>query len=450
MNIRARLIWRSIILALVALCGMAGLAQAAGTEAAIRRCQELLPGFEADPGGITIELDYVAIDQPTGVRIDWRSMHADRPDGWIVCWFLPRVNTGGEWQIAYLETSKYGRMSRYDVQQLYKLLDLMKRPVAESAPVSATPAAKLLYALQQTINGISLGCVYALIAVGFTLVYGITRAINFAFGELYMLGAFIMFIANVVLVYFGIMPATAALLLVLVGVAAIGGAYGWAMDRTIFRPLRRAPTTVPLIAAVGLAILMKDSVRLLQGPRTRYLLVEELDSWPLITGHGFDVYLSKGHLVVGLATAAITALLWWISMRTRFGRAQRACAQDAGAAALLGVDVDRTIGLTFVLGSAIVASAGLFAGAQYGVINFHMGTLVGFKALTAALLGGIGSLPGAFLGGMLIALTESYTAALIGAGWEDLAVFAVLVMVLLFRPAGLLGTRLPGVAVERA
>jgi len=436
-------------LALVALCGIAGAAHAAGTEAAIRRCQELLPGFETDPGGITIELDYTAIDQPTGVRIDWRSMHADRPDGWIVCWFLPRVNTDGEWQISYLETSKYGRMSRYDVQQLYKLLDLMKKPVQEFPPAKSAPEAKLLYALQQTINGISLGCIYALIAVGFTLVYGITRAINFAFGELYMLGAFLMFIANAVLVYFGIMPATAALLILLVGVGAIGGAYGWAMDRVIFRPLRRAPTTVPLIAAVGLAILMKDAVRLLQGPKTRYLLVRELDSWPIITGHGFDVYLSKGHLVVGIATAAITALLWWISMRTNFGRAQRACAQDAGAAALLGVDVDRTIGLTFVLGSAIVAAAGLFGGAQYGVINFHMGTLVGFKALTAALLGGIGSLPGAFLGGMLIALTECYTTALIGAGWEDLAVFAVLVMVLLFRPAGLLGTRLPSVAIER-
>jgi branched-chain amino acid transport system permease protein len=221
------------------------------------------------------------------------------------------------------------------------------------------------------------------------------------------------------------------------------------MDRLVFKPLRGAPTTVPLIAAVGLAIALKEGTRLLQGPRTRYLLVSDLDSWPIVTGRGFDVYLSKGHLAVGLATAAITALLWWISMRTNFGRAQRACAQDAGAAALLGVDVDRTIGLTFVLGSAIVASAGLFAGAQYGVITFHMGTLVGFKALTAALLGGIGSLPGAFLGGMLIALTECYAAALIGSGWEDLAVFAVLVLVLLFRPAGLLGTRLPSVAVER-
>jgi len=446
---RARFIWQSVAVATFVLLALPADANAAGTEEAIRRCQELMPAFEAKPGGVRIELDYTAIDQPTGVRLDWTSLHADQPGGWIVCWFLPRESEAEGWQIAYLETSKYGRMSRYDVQQLYKLLVIMKRPVQDFEPAASTVEAKLLYALQQTINGLSLGCVYALIAVGFTMVYGITRAINFAFGEIYMIGAFLMFIAGSVLAWFGIAPATTALLGLVIVVAAMGGAYGWAMDRLVFKPLRRAPSTVPLIAAVGLAILLKDAVRLLQGPRTRYLLVRDLDTWPIITGHGFDVYLSKGHLVVGLATAAITAMLWWISMRTDFGRSQRACAQDAGAAALLGVDVDRTIGLTFVLGTAIVASAGLFAGAQYGVITFHMGTLVGFKALTAALLGGIGSLPGAFLGGILIALTECYTAALIGAGWEDLAVFAVLVLVLLFRPAGLLGMRLPSVAVER-
>ncbi len=445
MALRATLM---LALLLAVLAAVAPPAMAAGTQEAVRRCQALLPGFETDIGGITISVDSSGLDRPTGIRIDWQAL-GDKPDGWILCWFLPRTSEEESWQIAYLETSKYGRLSRYDLQQLYKLLYLAQKPLQDFGAEADQPFATALYALQQTINGISLGCVYGLIAVGFTLIYGITRAINFAFGEIYMIGAFLMLIGNTVLIALGGAQGALALLLIAAAIVVTGGAYGWAMDRMVFRHLRKAPVTVSLIAAIGIAILLKDGARLLQGAKTRYLLVEDLDSWAVITGHGFDVYMTKGHVVVGLATLAITALLWWISMRTNFGRAQRACAQDPLAAALMGVNVERTISLTFVLGTAIVIAAGLFAGAQYGVINFHMGTLVGFKALTAALLGGIGSLPGAFLGGMLIALTEAYTAALIGAGWEDIAVFTVLVLVLLFRPAGILGRRDAAAALER-
>jgi branched-chain amino acid transport system permease protein len=167
-----------------------------------------------------------------------------------------------------------------------------------------------------------------------------------------------------------------------------------------------------MIATIGLSLLLKDSTRLLQGARTRYMLIEELNSWRIVSGLGFDVYLNKGHVMVAAAATVIGGLLWWINQRSRFGRCQRACAQDLNMAALIGVRVDRTIMLTVMLGSAIVGAAGMFAAGQYGVINFHMGTLMGFKALTAALLGGIGSLPGAVIGGMIIALTEVYTAAL--------------------------------------
>src|SRR5262249_53659927 len=147
--------------------------------------------------------------------------------------------------------------------------------------------------------------------------------------------------------------------------------------------------------------------------------------------------------------AVIGAALWATMMRTRFGRAQRACAQDWRAAALLGVDVDRTVAVTFAIGSALVGAAGVFAAADYGVVNFHMGTIMGVKALTAALLGGIGSLPGALLGGFLIALTEVFSAATIGSEWKDIAVFGVLILVLLLRPAGLLGGHDTGQADER-
>jgi branched-chain amino acid transport system permease protein len=238
------------------------------------------------------------------------------------------------------------------------------------------------------MNAVGLGCVYGLVALGFTLVYGMTRVINFAFGEIYMIGAFQMLIAATAVRALGGEASISALLLTLAGTSAVMAGYGWSMDRLVFRPLRGARTSVVLIAALGLAMALKDSVRLLQGPKTRYLLIEQLTSWPIVTGRGFDVYLSKGHLVVALATTAVAAALWWVQRRTRFGRCQRACAQDLRMAELLGVPIERTIGLTFAMGAALAGAGGLFAAAQYGVINFHMGTLMGFKALTAALLGG--------------------------------------------------------------
>jgi branched-chain amino acid transport system permease protein len=437
---------RAAGLALAVFAFLAAPAAGAGNEEAVRRCQELVPAFVKAPSRLAIAIEDKGFGETTGVRLSWPAAGADE---WIICWFLPRRAEGDAWQMTQLDTSKYGMLRRYDIQQLYKLLRLQQYEPQRFSPAADTTTAQVLYVLQQTINAVSLGCVYGLIAIGFTLVYGITRVVNFAFGEIYMLGAFLTFIASVVVSAFGGPISISALLLVLAGTTAIMAAYGWTMDRLVFRPLRASRTTVALIAAIGLSLTLKDSVRLLQGPKTRYLLVEQLNSWPIVTGRGFDVYLSKGHLFVGLATLAIGAALWWVHTRTGFGRCQRACAQDLRMAELVGVPIDRTIGLTFVIGTAIAGAGGLFAAAQYGVINFHMGTLMGFKALTAALLGGIGSLPGAALGGMLIALIEGYTAGFLGSEWKDIAVFATLVMVLLFRPGGILGTLPTGTADER-
>ncbi|MFZ5790462.1 MAG: branched-chain amino acid ABC transporter permease [Pseudomonadota bacterium] len=445
----------AFLLALIGLIGVGSAANSApahagGVEGAISRCQDMVRAFEKAPQSITIETKGGGVDETTAVRIDWQGGRGGK-DGWIVCWFPPRQETGGAWQLQQLDTSEFGTMSRYEIQQLYKLLHLEELVPEQKPPeTNETNETRTLYFVQQAINAVSLGCVYALIALGYTLVYGITRAINFAFGEVYMLGAFFILLGNAVVLYLAGQSGTGALLLVMVAGLAVSAAYGWAMDSAVFQPLRRAPSTVPLIAAIGLSIAMKESVRLLQGAKTRYLLVEQLRSWPILTGQGFDLYVNEGHVMVGIATAILLAVLWWLSMRTRFGRHQRACAQDPRMAAMLGVDVDRTIAATFMIGGALAGAAGLFAGAQYGVINFHMGTLMGFKALTAALLGGIGSLPGAVLGGMLIAFTESFTAALVGEAWKDLAVFVVLVLVLLVRPGGLLGTLTTVSADERA
>jgi branched-chain amino acid transport system permease protein len=435
---RFRSVLRIAVLVAVQLAAAGAPARAETPRGATERCQELLPAFVEAPSRLSIETRKQGPEGTTGVRLSWPGEADD--EEWIVCWFLPRQSEAEVWQMTQLETSKYGTLRRYDIQQLYKLLQLRQYRPQQFPAAANTAAAEGLYVLQQAINAISLGCVYALIAIGFTLVYGITRVVNFAFGEIYMLGAFLTFIAAIMIRALGGSIAVSAVLGVLAGSAVIMASCGWAMDRLVFRPLRAAPTTTALIAAVGLSLALKDSVRLLQGPKTRYLLVEQLDSWPIVTGLGFDVYLSKGHLFVALCTAAIGAALWWVQVRTDFGRCQRACAQDLRMAALLGVPVDRVIGLTFAMGAAIAGAGGVFAAAQYGVVNFHMGTVMGFKALTAALLGGIGSLPGAVLGGMIIALTEGFTAAVVGSGWKDIAVFAALVLVLLYRPSGILGT----------
>jgi branched-chain amino acid transport system permease protein len=372
---------------------------------------------------------------PPAVRLEWS-------DGWLVCWFLPLSETGGAWQIAQVQSSRFGTLSRYDVQQAYKMLRVQTYATGQVGVGTAA-----MYFLQQTLNGLSLGCVYALIAVGYTLVYGITGVINFAYAPLYTIGAFVL-VAAWAGTAVGMAVAVVLTLAVAAG-AVTGAAFGWAMERTVFRPLGGAARSVPLIAAIGLAIALQEWIRLSQGPRTRYVLVAERTTWPLIEDAGFAVYVSLGHLLVGLATVAIGLWLWWLQRRTAFGRAQRAIAQDRGMASLLGIDVDRTVAQTFMLGGALAGLAGVFAGAQYGVVTFKTGALIGLKALTAALLGGIGSLPGAAMGGLLVALTEAYTAAYVASEWKEVAVFSVLVLMLIFRPQGLLTTLKRAPADER-
>jgi branched-chain amino acid transport system permease protein len=439
-----------VLLAALALAAVlaVGLApRAAGAQdydEAVRRCTELLPGLADDALEVGSTVQRGGQNDATGVRLGWRGKEGQ--ERWVICWFVPLELSRGAWQISSVESDEFGRLSRYDVQQLYKFLRLPQTyPPAPAAPPPSNPTlVGLLYFLQQTINGLSLGCLYALVAVGFTLVYGITGVINFAFGELYMLAAFVTFIGylwagEIITPFFPV---------IFVASLAIAGLASWSTDRVVFRPLRGAALRVPLIAAVGLSILLKDLVRLLQGPQTRWLPYYP-DSWAVFTGRGFDVYLSRGHLMVGAFTIGAVLALWWINSRTDWGRSFRACAQDPRMAALVGVNVDRTIGLAFLLGGGLIGLSGIFAAVQYGIVDFSMGTLVGLKALTAALLGGIGSLPGALLGGLLIALVECYTAAAIGSEWKDIAVFVVLVLVLILRPAGLLGTDRPGVFEPR-
>lgn len=295
------------------------------------------------------------------------------------------------------------------------------------------------YFAQQLINGLTLGAIYGLIAIGYTMVYGIIGMINFAHGEIFMIGAFVSLLSVMVLGMLGITWVPLALLVTLVVTMALTAVYGWSLERIAYRPLRGSPRLAALITAIGMSIFLQNYVQLLQGARVKPLQ-------PMITG-GFEI-MRKGDFIVSLSylqmfiwvlTLALMAIFTVIITRTALGRAQRACEQDMGMASLLGINVDRTISLTFVMGASLAAVAGLIFLINYGVIDFFIGFLAGIKAFTAAVLGGIGSLPGAMLGGLLIGLIEAFWSGYFTVEYKDVATFAILVLVLIFRPTGLLG-----------
>lgn len=410
----------------------------ADTGAAVEICHGLLPGFVRWPRGLTVEIQPGEAETPTGVRLAWDDDAADQEAGGgsILCWFLPLEETGGAWQIGRVDSSKYGMLSRYDVQQLYKLLRLRPSDPERRKVDADSPLAPWLYLLQQAINAVSLGGLYALVAVGFTLIYAGGRVINFAFGEIFMIGAFLALFGYVLHRAEGGLVVALLSPVVVVGACAV---LGWSIHRLMFRRLAGAGLLPPMIAAIGLSIALREAVRLLQGPRTRWLPPIEGWSWAVVTGRGFDVYVSGGHLTIVAATALAAFMLWQVGRATRIGRSFRAASDDGLAAALMGVPIERLFGATFALGAAFAGAAGGFAAWHYGPVDFHMGSLVGLKALTGAIVGGIGSVPGAFVGGLVVASVEVGAAALVGGAWRDIAVFGLLVLFLVFRPYGLFG-----------
>jgi branched-chain amino acid transport system permease protein len=295
------------------------------------------------------------------------------------------------------------------------------------------------YFLQQLINGVTLGAVYALIAIGYTMVYGIIGMINFAHGEIYMIGAFIAVISFAVLGVVGITWVPLALLIVLIVSMLLTGLYGWTVERIAYRPLRGSFRLAPLISAIGMSIFLQNYVQIAQGARIKPLQPMVRGGIELMKGETFTVTLSYLQIIIIVVTVLLMAGFSWLIAATPLGRAQRACEQDRTMAALLGVNTDRTISLTFVLGAMLAAVAGLMTTLYYGVVDFYIGFLAGLKAFTAAVLGGIGSLPGAMLGGMLIGLIEAFWAAYFSSEYKDVAAFSILVIVLIFRPTGLLG-----------
>jgi branched-chain amino acid transport system permease protein len=271
------------------------------------------------------------------------------------------------------------------------------------------------------------------------MVYGIIGMINFAHGDIFMVSAFIALIAFLTLVAMGITAVPLALFLVLLIAMALTSLYGWTVERVAYRPLRHSFRLAPLISAIGMSIVLQNYVQIAQGARVKPLPPLITGGYTLIDSPIFVVQLSNVQIIVVVTTVALMAVFSWIVAKTRLGRDMRACEQDLKMASLVGVNVDRTISYTFVIGAALAAVAGIMHLLYYGVVDFYIGFVAGVKAFTAAVLGGIGSLPGAMIGGLLIGLIETFWSAYFSIEYKDVAAFSILVIVLIFLPTGILG-----------
>lgn len=298
---------------------------------------------------------------------------------------------------------------------------------------------------QQIINGLVQGSVYALVALGYTMVYGILGLINFAHGEVVMVGAMLVISSLTAMLGWGLSPLLA---LPLSAVLAMAGcmALGYGIERIAYRPLRHAPRLAPLITAIGVSILLQNLAMMIWG-REYQAFPQLMASQPHHIG---GAIINDIQLIIVCMAVTIMAGLMVVVHRTRLGRAMRAVAENQHAAQLMGVDVNRVISITFMLGSALAAIAGLMVSANYGLAHYYMGFMLGLKAFTAAVLGGIGNLRGAMLGGLLLGLIESLgagyigdlTGGFMGSQYQDVFAFFVLIAVLVFRPSGLLGEQI--------
>lgn len=291
---------------------------------------------------------------------------------------------------------------------------------------------------QQLLNGFTLGAVYGLIAIGYTMVYGIIGMINFAHGDIYMVSAYICAITLAVLTFFGIDSLVFALITTLVITMVITGLYGWSIERTVYRPLRGTTRLAPLITAIGVSLVLQNYVQLSQGPNVQGVPNLIDGSMRIGTATQF-LQVKYMNLIIILVSILAMAILTWLIHHTSLGRQARATQQDRKMATILGINTGRIISLVFVIGSALAAIAGVLVTLNYGSFDFYIGFLIGIKAFSAAVLGGIGSLPGAMLGGLLLGVLEALFAGVVSSDYKDVFAFSILVLVLIFKPSGLLG-----------
>lgn len=292
--------------------------------------------------------------------------------------------------------------------------------------------------LQQLINGLTLGAVYGLIAIGYTMVYGIIGMINFAHGEVYMISAYLCAIGLALLSYFGIHSFPLLIFGTLIFTVVVTGVYGWTIERIAYRPLRNSTRLAPLISAIGMSLILQNYAQISQGPNQQGIPTLLTGVLRFEVGDGV-VQITWTKVFILAAALAGMALLTWIIHYTRLGRICRATQQDRKMASILGINTDRVISLVFIIGAAMAGLAGVLVTMNYGTFDFYAGFIIGIKAFTAAVLGGIGSLPGAMLGGLLLGIAEAQFAGMVNSDYKDVFSFALLVVILIFRPQGLLG-----------
>ena len=303
--------------------------------------------------------------------------------------------------------------------------------------------------LQQLVNGLTLGSLYALIAVGYTVVYGIVQLINFAHGEVFMIGAFGA-LATWTVLFQGTL-ALWVLPIMIIGAVIASVAVAVVMERFAYRPLRHAPRLAPLITAIGVSVFLQEAVRLFYPGAKSKLPFPSIE---VVTGPAFQIgglTIQRAAIFTVAALAVCAALLWYFVNQTKLGRGMQAVSQDPDTARLMGINVDRIIVVAFVMGAILAAVAGVAQGLQNQNIDFRIGFLAGLKAFTAAVLGGIGNIQGAVVGGLVLGVVEALATQFIpgqfgGSAWKDVWAFVLLIVVLVFRPQGLLGARV----VDRA
>jgi branched-chain amino acid transport system permease protein len=292
---------------------------------------------------------------------------------------------------------------------------------------------------QQLFNGLSLGAIYALIAIGYTMVYGIIGMINFAHGEIYMIGAYVGLVTLSAIGVNSGLPVPFIILAMLVVAVVVTSVYGYAIEKVAYAPLRGGPRLVPLISAIGMSIFLQNWVAIGQGARDMAVPALVTGSVQFTLGSDFVVTAPYSRIMIIVVTVLLMIALSLFIKYSRIGRASRACSQDLRMANLLGIDTNRIISITFVIGAMLAAVGGVLIALAIGKLNPFIGFLAGIKAFTAAVLGGIGSIPGAMLGGVLLGLAETFAAAYISSQYKDIVAFGLLVFILLFRPTGLLG-----------
>ncbi len=294
--------------------------------------------------------------------------------------------------------------------------------------------------VQQLINGLTLGSIYGLIAIGYTMVFGILNMVNFAHSGVFMVSAFIALNALLLITtWFGVSSMVMALMIIMVISMVLSAVLNWTIERVAYRPLRKSFRLAPLISSIGMSIFLTNFVQVTQGQRNKSIPPLFHKQIILMDNGNYTVAVSYEQITIWVVTILLLGAFWFLVTKTSLGRAQRACEQDQKMASLVGVNVDRTISITFVIAAALAAVAGSMYLMYYGVVSFSDGFVPGIKAFTAAVLGGIGSLPGAVIGGLIIGLIETMWSAYFSIDYKDVAVFGVLAIVLIFLPQGILG-----------